>query len=106
MDDSLRVSKHANRRSRERIGIPKRAVERNARKALAHGLGYAQARGDLKDYIYWLYNRYDRNGNNIKIYNGYVYVFHDEILITVLNVPPEHRKQAKWQQEKRGMSHE
>ena len=48
----------------------------------------------------WIYKKYDGNGNNIRVYGDKVYIFHDAILITVLNVPPEHRKQAKWQQKK------
>ena len=81
---------------RERVGLPKRAVERNAYRALTEGIGYREASGALRRYIL-----YDGNGNNIRIYGDKVWVFHDAILVTVLNVPSEHRKAAKFQQEKR-----
>lgn len=125
----MQVSKHGAKRARERVGLPKRAVERNAQRALAEGIGYREASGALRRYISWLYELYDGNGNNIRIYGDKVWVFHTDanpeglqvcgeaqtaeasiqgidaprraILITVLNVPSEHRKAAKWQQEKR-----
>lgn len=96
----LRVSRHGERRARQRVGLPKRAVERNAKRALVEGIGYREATGALRRYISWLYELYDGNGNNIRIYGDKVWVFHDAILITVLNVPGEHRKAAKWQQRK------
>lgn len=97
----LQVSKHGAKRARERVGLPKRAVERNAQRALTEGIGYREATGALRRYISWLYELYDGNGNNIRIYNGYVYVFHDTLLITVLFVPLEHRKRADAAQKKR-----
>jgi hypothetical protein len=97
----LQVSRHGERRARQRVGLPKRAVERNAQRALVEGIGYREASGALRRYISWLYELYDGNGNNIRIYNGYVYVFHDTLLITVLFVPLEHRKRAEAAQKKR-----
>ena len=99
--DELRVSKHGSKRARQRVGIPKRAVDRMARTAMERGIGYREATGKLRDYIGWLYERYDGNGNNIRVYGDKVYVFHDTILITVLNVPGEHRKAARFQLEKK-----
>lgn len=96
----LQVSKHGAKRARQRVGLPKKAVERNAQRALAEGIGYREATGALRRYISWLYELYDGNGNNIRIYGDKVWIFHDSILITVLNVPGEHRKAAKWQQRK------
>lgn len=97
----LQVSRHGECRARQRVGLPKRAVERNAQRALVEGIGYLEASGALRRYLGWLYERYDGNGNNIRIYNGYVYVFHDALLITVLFVPLEYRKRAEAVQKKR-----
>ena len=97
----LQVSRHGERRARQRVGIPKKAVDRMARTALERGIGHEQATGKLRDYIGWLYEKYDGNGNNIRVYGDKVYVFHDAILITVLNVPGEHRKAARFQLEKK-----
>ena len=94
------VTRHANKRTRKRVGIPQKAVYRNARSALERGLGYAEAKGGLKRYIGWLYSSYNGAANNIRIYNNYVYIFRDDVLITVLNLPPEHRAAATYQQRK------
>lgn len=91
------VTRHGAKRSRQRVGIPKKAVDRNAEQALTRGIGHSEARGRLRHYIEMLYARYDGNGNNIRIYNGFVYVFHDTILITVLNLPAEYRRSAEQQ---------
>ena len=99
--DELRVSKHGSKRARKRVGIPKKAVDRMARTALERGIGYRESTGKLRNYIGWLYEKYDGNGNNIRVYGDKVYVFHDAILITVLNVPGEHRKAARIQLEKK-----
>ena len=97
----LQVSKHGAKRARQRVGLPKRSVERNAQRALTEGIGYREASGALRRYISWLYESYDGNGNNIRIYGDKVWIFHDAILITVLNVPGEHRKAARFQLEKK-----
>ena len=98
----LQVSRHGERRARQRVGLPKKSVERNVQRALTEGIGYREASGALRRYISWLYELYDGNGNNIRIYGDKVWIFHDAILITVLNVPGEHRKAAVSAQAKRG----
>lgn len=92
------VTRHGSKRVKQRVGIPKKAVERNAQKALICGIDHKHATGALQRYLAMLYNKYDGNGNNIRIYNDFVYVFHDEILITVLNLPPKYRRAALAQQ--------
>lgn len=97
----MRITFHGEQRLRKRAGLPKQAVRHNAELALEYGLDHRQARGALQRYLAMLYNRYNGTGNNIRVYNDFVYVFHNEILITVLNVPPEHRKAAMHQQKRR-----
>ena len=97
----LRVSRHGDKRARQRAGLPRKAVERMAGVALSKGIGYGEAYGSLKGYLGWLYARYDGSGNNIRIYGDKVWVFHDGTLITMLNVPGEQRKAARDQQRKR-----
>lgn len=94
------VSRHGDRRCRQRVGVPRKAVERAAQKALVYGIDHRTATGGLQRYLAALYNRYDGNGDNIKIYGDKVYVFHAELLITVLNLPSEYRKAAVSQQKR------
>lgn len=85
------VTIHANKRIRERVGIPKRAIDRYAANALQDGLTHSDCKGSLKRYVDSLYFR-NPDANNIRIYNGSVYIFHDDILITVLTLPQKYRK--------------
>ena len=97
------VTRHGNRRSRERLGIPKKAADRAAKKALDKGLKHKDVNGSLRRYMDYLYLRGGRAANNMRLYGDHIYIFHDETLITVLNVPPEHRKQAVYLQRKIGV---
>ena len=54
--DKMRVSRHGERRARQRVGLPKKSVERNAQRALTDGIGYREASGALRRYISWLLN--------------------------------------------------
>ena len=101
VDKGLLVTRHGKKRSRERVGIPKRAVDKNAKTALEKGLRYEDTAGALRRYLDYLYWRGNGAANNMRIYGNHVYLFHGEVLITVLNVPPEHRKQAVMAQRKK-----
>lgn len=94
------ITRHGRKRCRERMGISKRAVDRSAEMALQYGIGHREARGRLRHYIERLYNLKAGAGNNIRVYADKVYVFHDDILITVLNLPTEYRRTATEQQKR------
>lgn len=100
--DNAEVTRHASKRIRQRIGIPKDAVERNADKALRSGVPRTEYGGQLRRYLDALYHRYACTANNILTYNDHVYVFSGGILITVLHLPSKYLKAAQAQQKKRG----
>ena len=87
------VTNHAAQRTKERVGIPKRISEKNANKALQLGIRHNETSGSLHKYITALYLK-QRTANNVRIYCGNVYIFHDEILITILTLPQKYRKAA------------
>ena len=95
------VTRHGARRARERTGVPKSAVGRMAANALEKGLPHEDTSGGLRRYLDWLYVKGDGGANNMRVYGDHIYLFNGKILITVFNVPPEYRKAAKHQQEKR-----
>ena len=98
---NLIITDHAEDRFRERVGLPKRLVTKNAKKALELGVTHADATGRLKRYFDHLY-MVEQQANNVRIYCGTVYVFSFDTLITVFPVPPELRKcAAKAQQKKK-----
>ena len=69
-------------------------MDRNAKNALEKGVRYEDTCGAMRRYLDYLYWRGNGCANNIRVYGDHVYLFRDELLITVLNVPPAHRKRA------------
>lgn len=97
-----KLTEHGEKRLHERCGVPKRGALRAAERALERGMSINEASGGLRRYLDYLMLRGDCRANNIKVYGGFVWLFREKVLITVLNVPPEHRKQAKRQCRKKG----
>lgn len=87
----MRISNHAKKRVKERCGLPKKAVEKLAKKALLEGVSHKESSGRLEKYITYLFH-YNQSANNIKIYHEKVFIFAGETLITVLHLPNEHKK--------------
>ena len=81
------VTKHARERINERMGIPKKSADVIARKALDKGIKFNETTGRLRKYISWLSTKTEGGCNNIRIYAEKVFIFHDEILITVIQIP-------------------
>lgn len=86
-----RITKHAEQRIRERVGLPKQAINRNAERALENGLTHKEVSGSICRYADKLYLQY-RKANNIRFYGNQIYLFKDNILITVLPLPQKYRK--------------
>lgn len=87
------VTRHATKRAKKRLGIPKRCSEKNAEKALQYGIRHSETTGGLNRYITSLYLRHG-TANNIRIYCGNVYIFQNERLITLFPLPQKYRKTA------------
>lgn len=90
----MNVTRHADRRIRQRVGLPRKAVEKNAQAALEHGIRHADTSGSLHRYIAALYWQ-NESANNTRIYNEQVYIFHDETLITVYPLPAKYRSTVR-----------
>ena len=97
------VTRHAKQRTKERVGIPKRAAVKNANRALEKGIKHSETSGGLHRYVAALYWR-EQTANNIRIYGEYVYIFHDSTLITVFIPPQKYRKAANQLQKNREVS--
>lgn len=88
------VTRHGGRRMRQRLGIPKKATEKNAQRALQSGIRHAETVGALNNYLHTLYVEHG-NANNLRVWCNYVYVFCDERLITVFQLPQKYRRTAE-----------
>lgn len=82
----MRVTEHATKRIKERLGISKRLADANAQRALQYGITHREVKGSLRKYMDKLYLKY-RTANNMRIYNRKIYIFNGETLITVFNLP-------------------
>ena len=83
------VTKHATRRTKERLGLPKKTADANAEKALKGGFHRTQAKNGLRRYLDAIWYRYPPV-NNIRVYHRHIYIFNDDILITVMNLPKKY----------------
>lgn len=92
MNANVTVTKHAAKRIVERVGGNRKSVERIAKRAYDNGYTAEDTRGNLR---YWIDSRYyshDGIGNEMRLYSDKLYVFDSGILVTVLTVPQELRK--------------
>lgn len=85
-DKDAVVTNHANKRIRERIGVNKKSTDALATKALGEGLSHNELKGGLKKYVDGLYFR-SKTANNLKVLHDKVYIFKDNVLITVITLP-------------------
>jgi len=90
----VKVSSHGNKRVRSRCGIPKKSVQKLAKEAFEYGITHKETTGSLNKYITAQYF-YNQSANNIRIYNQKVFIFSNETLITVLNLPKKFIKIAE-----------
>lgn len=80
------VTRHAKKRMRKRDGINSRAAERKARIAYEKGYSIAQTKGKLRK---WMTRKYNsrKTADNLRVYGDKLYVFKEDTLITVLQIP-------------------
>lgn len=99
-----KLTKHAKDRLKKRSGLSKSSMTRVADTALREGIRHRDTTGDLKRYLDGLYLKF-RKDNNIRIWGDKVFMFRNNILITVLQLPPKYmRTVANIRDKKRRMS--
>jgi len=85
------VTWHGKNRMKERVGIPKRASARQTQRAFEKGITHSETVGSLHTYLDSLFLR-EGTANNIRIWNGCIYIFANERLLTVYALPSQFRK--------------
>lgn len=89
----MRVTKHAEQRARERLGIPTRAVARMAAAALADGAPHSAFAGSMKRYLDSVFFSHG-NATNMRVFNQHLFIFSGEKLITAWALPAKYRNAA------------
>lgn len=80
------MTEHSIKRTKNRIGLSKKIANKNAQKALERGITHAESKSGLKRFLDKLYLS-NGNANNVRVYHHYVYLFRDNRLITIINLP-------------------
>lgn len=80
------VTKHAQKRLKERCRLSKKASERLANIAYEQGMRHNETTGNLRKWVDSLYF-YNETANNIRLYGDKAFIFCDYKLVTVLQIP-------------------
>lgn len=88
------VTTHADRRIRERVGVPRSAVRRLASKARTDGIERRETTGSLRRYLDSLYHYNGTANSTIYVWGDKVFIFVDKALVTVLNLPNRFKNSA------------
>lgn len=89
--NKLVVSGHAYKRARQRISWNQNALNRMTVLAYTNGLRRYELKGRLKHYTDDLMEGYAKRPV-IRIYGEFIYIFRNQILVTIYQVPCELRK--------------
>ena len=84
------VTKHGSGRVRERMGVPKRAVEKMAMDALAKGKRHSDFSGSMRRYLDGVFLQYG-TANNMRVFSQHLFLFRDDTLITAWALPSKYR---------------
>ena len=82
----MQVTKHAKERMKRRCGLNEKSSERLARIVYEKGLRHGDLTGNLKKWVDKQYF-YNKAANQIRLYGDKAYIFQNEKLITVIQVP-------------------
>lgn len=80
------VTNHALKRLSERLGLSKMSAMRIAERAFEEGIKHSETRGNLNKWVTSLYF-VNKRANNIRLYGDKAFIFIDNSLITILQIP-------------------
>lgn len=85
------ITKHAEKRAKERIGLNKKAVQRQGELALEKGVCHNKTKGNLKKWIDKEATKIGSFASDYILYNSHLFIFRncgeDKVLITMIPVP-------------------
>lgn len=89
-----KLTKHSIARLEQRCGVSKKNASKVARRAFRTGITHAETHGNLHRFLDSLYLS-QKKGTNMRIYGNAVFVFKEDVLITVINIPENLMKEVK-----------
>lgn len=88
------ITDHAYLRAKERLSFSPSTLDRLAPKAFSGGITHKDTKGKVNRYITKLWN-YNKSINNIRVYGEVVFLFSDNILVTLYQIPNEFKRMIK-----------
>ena len=92
--NTIEISRHAEKRLRERCGINHKSAQRIAEKAFEQGVKHSETKGNLQKWVTSLYF-HNKSANNIRLYGDKAYIFCGNALVTVLQIPSNLRNDMR-----------
>ena len=96
---SLIITKHAEKRAKERLGLNKKAVQRQGELALDKGISHGQTKSRLKRWIDKEATKIGSFASDYIIYNSHLFIFRNcdenKALITMIPVPSNRMSKIK-----------
>lgn len=80
------ITTHAKKRLKQRLGLPKKALEKHVDSVLQEGKKHCDAKGRARKWMDKMYLSYEA-ANNMRVHGQFLYVFNSQTLITVVPVP-------------------
>ena len=81
-----KLTKHSISRLEQRCGVSRKNASTVARRAFRTGITHTETHGNLHRFLDSIYLS-QKKGTNMKIYGNAVFVFKNNVLITVISVP-------------------
>lgn len=91
---TLHITEHARARVRERLNIPKKAVDRVVINAFENGKKHSDFSGKFRRYLDGVFLKHC-NATNMRVHGHHLFIFDNETLITAWIVPPMFRALAE-----------
>lgn len=89
-----KLTRHSIARLEQRCGVSKKNASKVAKRAFRTGITHAETHGNLHRFLDSLYLS-QKKGTNMRIYGNAVFVFKEDVLITVINIPENLMKEVK-----------
>lgn len=80
---SVSASDHGVKRLRQRLGLPKKAVEREIARALESGTPRTDFSGRMRRTLDYLFHRHGHYGD-YRVWRGWIFIFKGQTFVTVI----------------------
>lgn len=94
MEVNVKITDHAFNRAKERLNWKRNVLEKESCKAYEFGIKHSDTKGSLNKYVTKLWFDY-KTANNIRIMGENIFLFKDDLLITIYQLPFKMRKYVK-----------